>query len=949
MSERVVKVRLSAQVAEYQQGMLDAAKSTREVGSEAEKLAQKREAFNMLGAAGVGVGTAMLAASGLAVKAAMSWQSAWTGVTKTVEGTPEQLAAVEQGLRDLTGVLPASHEEIAAVAEAAGQLGIETPNVVAFTKTMIDMGESTNLSSEEAAVSLARFMNIMGTSQDQVSNLGSAIVGLGNNYATTEREIMEMAMRLAGAGKQVGLSEGEVLGLATALSSVGIEAEAGGSAVSKVLIDIAANADKGGAKFEKYASTAGMTAEQFKKLWQANPAEALSAFVKGLANAEAQGSSTLGVLADLGITEVRMRDALLRSSSAADQFAGAMKMGSSEFEKNNALTEEASKRYATAESKLRMAGNAIKNAAIDLGQVLLPAVTATADGVKALANFVDDLPEPLQGLIAVGGAVAGSIVLVGGAASLAVPKIAEYKIALQTLKITGDRVRGTLGNVVDFLGGPWGVALTVAVAAVAELAMEHQRAEAKAQAYADTLEDGSRRITNATREMIAQNMQVKQGGFAWLDGYSIADNARELGISLETVRKAIEGNADALTELDTKTQAAIDGYNFFDSASIKSSSAAQDLRNQVEGETGSLDKAAQAARDKAEATQGVANSTGESANAAKTAADAYLDEATQVSDLASQMSKLIDQINEANGVNQDAVTANAQYQEALEGIADEVQRQRDEYEKLNETTDGFAASLDESTAAGASNAAMLSDVARSAQDAAKAQYEVDKTTMSAKDATDKYAGTLAAQRQAFIDSAVQAGFNADQVQVLADKVFALPSAKEVAILAQTAAAQNAIDQFITLNDGKRVKVFVDAEGGQSFRVGSTTVSPGNANGAIYDKGVKAFADSGFEPGIYGYRPGGIHKFAEAFSEAYISMDPARAPRSKEVWYETGSRLGLIGSAPSAPGISVGDMLRLVVDGHEFTAYVDGRAGSVAAGQISNYDTEQSRAAGRRRN
>ena len=86
---------------------------------------------------------------------------------------------------------------------------------------MIDMGESTNLSAETAATELARFANIVGMSQDKFSNLGSAIVELGNNYATTESEISAMSLRLAGAGKQIGMSEGDILGFAAALSSVG--------------------------------------------------------------------------------------------------------------------------------------------------------------------------------------------------------------------------------------------------------------------------------------------------------------------------------------------------------------------------------------------------------------------------------------------------------------------------------------------------------------------------------------------------------------------------------------------------------------------------------------------------------------------------------------------------------------------------------------------------------
>ncbi len=131
--------------------------------------------------------------------------------------------------------IPASTTEISHVAEAAGQLGIKTKDVLNFTRVMIDMGKSTNLSSEEAATALARFANITQLDPSKYSNLGSSIVELGNNFATTEKEIVEMGLRLAGTGKVVGLTDPQILGLATAMSSVGIEAEAGGSAFSRVM------------------------------------------------------------------------------------------------------------------------------------------------------------------------------------------------------------------------------------------------------------------------------------------------------------------------------------------------------------------------------------------------------------------------------------------------------------------------------------------------------------------------------------------------------------------------------------------------------------------------------------------------------------------------------------------------------------------------------------------
>ena len=62
---------------------------------------------------------------------------------------------------------------------------------------MIDLGESTNLTATEGASDLAKFANITQMAADKYSNLGSVIVELGNNFATTESDIVSMAMNIA--------------------------------------------------------------------------------------------------------------------------------------------------------------------------------------------------------------------------------------------------------------------------------------------------------------------------------------------------------------------------------------------------------------------------------------------------------------------------------------------------------------------------------------------------------------------------------------------------------------------------------------------------------------------------------------------------------------------------------------------------------------------------------
>lgn len=175
--------------------------------------------------------------AGIAVastKSAIDIESAFAGVRKTMDvsgltaaQTEQAYKKVEDGIMSMSKKMPTAATEIAGVAEAAGQLGIKTENILGFTEVMVQLGDTTNLSAEEAATSLARLANITGMPQTQFDRLGSTIVALGNNMATTESEITAMGLRLAGAGKQIGLTEAQTMSFAAALSSVGIEAEAG--------------------------------------------------------------------------------------------------------------------------------------------------------------------------------------------------------------------------------------------------------------------------------------------------------------------------------------------------------------------------------------------------------------------------------------------------------------------------------------------------------------------------------------------------------------------------------------------------------------------------------------------------------------------------------------------------------------------------------------------------
>jgi TP901 family phage tail tape measure protein len=401
----------------------DVAKSAQNAGDKMQNAGRKVSSFGKSYTMGV---TAPLVAGSVAVfKASSDFESAFAGVEKTVEGTEGQMKTLRGEIRNMAKDIPATTTEIAAVAEAAGQLGIQTEKVEKFTKTMVDLGESTNLSSDQAATTFARFANIVGMSQDDFDRLGSTVVNLGNNLATTESEITEMALRLAAAGKQVGLTEAEILGFSGALSSVGIEAEAGGTAFSKVMIDMSLAAEKGGDELDNFAKVAGVSASDFKKAYQEDAAGAITMFIEGLTTAEERGLSAIGILDEMGITEVRLRDTLLRAAGASDVFSGALEMGSKAWEENTALTEEASKRYATTESQLKILWNRVKDVAITLGDALVPAVMDAIDaaepliqkiedGAQAFADMDEEQQQTILKFIAIAAAIGPASIAIGG-------------------------------------------------------------------------------------------------------------------------------------------------------------------------------------------------------------------------------------------------------------------------------------------------------------------------------------------------------------------------------------------------------------------------------------------------------------------------------------------------------------------------------------------------------
>lgn len=886
MADRVVKVTLKAVVSDYEQAMKRAAQATHEAGSEAEKLAQQKEAFQQLGAVGLTMGTVIAAGLAVAAKASMDFDAQMSAVQASTHESAENMDLLRQAALDAGESTVFSATESAAAIEELAKAGVSTADILSGGLTgALDLAAAGGLEVADAAgiaaTALKQF-NLSGSDMAHVADLLAAGAGKAMGDVTDLAEALNQSALVA---KQTGLSIEETTAGLAAFAEQGLLGSDAGTSFKTMLQSLNPTSAEAAALMEKYNLEAYDAQGNFVGL--AEYAGKLKTGLSGLSTE--QQNATLKTI--FGADAVRAATVLYQQGSEGiEEWTDAV-------DDQGYAASTASMRLDNLKGDVEALGGVFETALIDTGSAANDTLRTMVQAISGLIGMYNDLPAPVQGTALALGAAAGAVALTGGAAAIAIPKWLQFKATVEasTWSMKGIGITASAAGLA--LGGLFMI--------VGELAANHQRAQQKAQSYADTLADGTREITDATREMIATNLTADQS-FLWISQGSLADNAETLGLSVSTVTDAISGNADALDEVNAALQRGIaEGWKPSKDANLELYDAAVLLQAGIEGEVGALDTAAEKARQSEEATKG-------SADAAGTAAEAYQAEADTIKDLNSQLTDLIEQINAANGVAVDAITANADYLSALDGLAAQVEK--------------TGTSLDESSVAGSANAAALSEVADKARDAAQAQFDQDLATMSADEAATKWNATLANQRQAFIDSAVAAGYNADEVKALADRIFQMPSEKSVAVLAETAQAQQMIDGFITTNTGRRVKVFVDAEGGTGYSIGGKTVSA-EANGGFYSGGVKAFAGGGFEPGIYPYAQGGIHKFAEEYDEAYISLDPARKGRSEAVWVRTGQELGMFGQGQSAQTPAALPPINVVVQskgGVDLLQYVDVR-------------------------
>lgn len=689
-------------------------------------------------------GGAVLAAGlALSARAAMQWESAWAGVQKVAAGSDAELAQLEGQLRRLATTMPATATEIAGVAEAAGQLGVLTPDIARFTETAIRLGVSTNLSAEDAATGLAKLGNEMGVATDQVDRAGAALVALGNDGASTEADILALAERIGAAGRVIGGSEAQVLGVANALSSLGLEAEAGGTAISKVFLGVNDAVTSGGKDLEEFASVAGVSVAQFRQSFAHDGIGAVTQFIAGLGRIQDEGGNVNGVLADLGLSESRVRDTLLRAAGASDKLTASIGKGTEAWQENIALVAESNRRFGTSESRIKVATNRMNEAAITIGEHVLPAFAALTEDAGTAAEMFSGLPGPVKEAAAALAFAGAAIGIIGGASAIAVPKIVALRTALGEMGPLGARAAAGMGRFGTVLAGPAGIGIAAGLAVATAVLGRWAHAQIEARQRVEALTDAIKADNGVVGENTAlttYNTLQKNGAIA---------AARELHLNVNDVTQAALGNAAA----QERVNAAI---TTFTAAGIKAGIYVRGytadivkVRSAIGGQNEELNDAQKAWAEQQSVVKGAAA-------AAKQSTAATRDQARAQAILA--------------GTGIDATEATKALKTALDNLNDPVLNLREAEIGWQKALDDVTASakengrsLDVSTEKGRANEQSMIDAARAAKERAQAILDSGGTEAEWRASLTKSRDSLEAVARKFITNKTKAKEYADQL------------------------------------------------------------------------------------------------------------------------------------------------------------------------------------------
>ena len=768
-----IVIRLMADTASYEAAMTRAGSTAKTVASGMENTGRKSA---LISSGMTAAGLAVAAFGVAAVKMAADFDQQMSTVQANTGATSAQMdqlraAAIEAGASTVY-----SASDSADAINDLGKAGMSVTDILTGGLSgALNLAASDGMAVGDAAEYMANALSMFHLKGSQASQVADTLAAGAGKAVGNVSDFGEALNNCGAQANSFGMNVQETTGVLALFAQNGTIGAEAGTQLNSMLMKLAAPSAEASNTMKELGISAYDAQHHF--VGMANFAGQLQKAEKGLtdeqrdqANATIFGSYAIkaaNYLYEAGESGVnKWTKAVSESGYAAEQAAA----------KNNNL-----------KGDLENLGGSMESLMISVGEGAQGPLRKMVQGLDTLVDAFAGLPSGAQQTLVVMASLAGVFGAVHKAAGnlngststmannigLAIDPIQRVKTALASaqtafqmfkassmsaseqmeafgtsaskaqLKAAGFKAIGS--SVMSLLGGPWGIALTVAGAALSAFISHQQKAKEATEQLQSALESGSN-----ISETIASAYQKMN--FA---GADMTHWMGEAKISLTDMTSAAMGNKAATD----KVNAALKEYGKQGHSQM---AVAQKMRDSIKDEAKAYQEAKEQTKQKTAATKNAVDADGKSASAAKEAAGANKELGSSASDASSQIDDLVRALFGLESGNLTADQAVDQLNQKIGELSDTCKDNGVVFDQSGNLLDRFSEQ-------GTKTKQALEDIASSAQNAAEKILKQGESTGFSSGEIERANGVLQDARDAIIRQAEASGMSEQAANALADR------------------------------------------------------------------------------------------------------------------------------------------------------------------------------------
>lgn len=877
-----ITVRLRADASNFNAGIRAAGANAQQLAEGMEQSGRKTSLLTTgLAAAGMAAGALGVAA----IKTASDFDASMSGVQAATRASAAEMDLLRQAAIDAGADTIYSASEAAAGITELGKAGLSTSDILSGgLNGALDLAASEGMDVGEAAELMASTLSQFNLSGQRAADVADALAAGAGNAQGSARDLGMALSQTGGIANSFGISMEEATGFLSAMAREGYIGSDAGTSLKTALIQLNNPTDKAQQLLDKLGITVNDASGHFVGLQ--NLAGQLQTKMSGLSEAERNAAyATL-----FGNDAFRVGTVLYK------QGADGIAEWTDKVSQSGYAAEAASTRTDNLQGDLERLSGSFETLLTNLGEGGQGPLRSLVQTLDTLVNAFSSLPAPVQQTIVLGTAAVGGFTalhkalgpLNSSASSFGktlgqlidpwqrvINAVPQFKSGFEQIgravigandsfaglpgtlsrgQTAMSGFRGVAKGLLSLLGGPWGIALSVAGGMLLGFAKDAQEAKAKTEEFANAIESGDDILEKLIRDISSGD----DGTWGFWDkattGFdSLGEALDKAGVSYSTFAEAVDGSKEAQEEFEQQLMdSGLDGIQL---DAIRS--AYDELSGQVSNAKDQVQKTNEEVAKVQGTSEDAAAATGE-------LGDEMSDNADSTQDYADALDDLIDNLF---ALEQSHLTADQSVTALNQQILE-----------LNETvaTNGVVLDSNGNALAGLEDKAYdtqdsLYSLASQAQDTATKIIEEGQATDDMAGATEQARGVLEQARQAFINNATASGISQEAAEAMADQ-FGLTGSKadELSQKVQNLNAQKIDDKNFSINVNDNASWVIDQVQGRQiadkyFQIHGTYVD--EYGGQYTSNGYRPKNSTGTIPwgmatgGFVGYAGGGLMHLA----------------------------------------------------------------------------------------